>query len=472
MSTCAVCCETLNKSTHKLTPCPYCSYNACRECFQKYILTLDLNLPMHCMNCGLMLSSDQITEITTTKFIRTDYRKHLEACIDSREKTRMITAQIVNQMMIEYEEKDARVKELRRQLDEMKKSQTINIDANLPQNKIMFPCPVAECKGLINGDYVCGTCAARICEHCQVVVTSKTEHICNKETLKTLALIKKGSKHCPKCNVYISKIEGCKLMWCTNCKTKFDWNTGEVITGGFYHNPHHDDWRNAGGVDANGNADDAVANNECVEYRADNSINLHFESTHALLIRSKCKLANHLLEWIGCHWDITHRLENSRAILKKYAAIKDFEYIMINIDHIRGKIDQVERTRQVYLLDKKKAFINAANELRHSTIAAIRECIYRLFYTLRPPQTFDEREYELIFFDTVYEIHCIHKMFEAECDSIYRSYKLRATLIGSIFERPFRDTKLNKYIDNMIRIREEFDPIISELLYQGRTNRF
>lgn len=34
-------------------------------------------------------------------------------------------------------------------------------------------------------------------------------------------------------------LHNCKQMFCTNCNTKFDWDNGNIILKGSYHNPHH-----------------------------------------------------------------------------------------------------------------------------------------------------------------------------------------------------------------------------------------
>ena len=40
----------------------------------------------------------------------------------------------------------------------------------------------------------------------------------------------------------ISRISGCSSMFCTNCNTGFDWNTGLMNKDGFVHNPHYFDY--------------------------------------------------------------------------------------------------------------------------------------------------------------------------------------------------------------------------------------
>jgi hypothetical protein len=107
-----------------------------------------------------------------------------------------------------------------------------------------YNCPVQECRGIIIRNK-CGVCETVCCPHCRVVLGQGGSvasfiggsHVCNPDTVKTIAAIVEESKPCPKCNVPIYKSEGCYQMWCTQCHTAFDWTNGRVITSRI-HNPH------------------------------------------------------------------------------------------------------------------------------------------------------------------------------------------------------------------------------------------
>jgi hypothetical protein len=102
--------------------------------------------------------------------------------------------------------------------------------------KFIRKCPTEECKGFMNEDWFCGMCDKYFCEKCNEKITE--DHKCDPEAVKTMELINKDTKPCPKCGTMIHKLSGCPQMWCPECHTAFDWRTGHVETGRI-HNPHY-----------------------------------------------------------------------------------------------------------------------------------------------------------------------------------------------------------------------------------------
>jgi hypothetical protein len=105
-----------------------------------------------------------------------------------------------------------------------------------PPKKFVRKCPTEECKGFMNEDWFCGLCDRHFCEHCNEEVGEG--HVCDPDAVKTMKLLKKDTKPCPKCGTMIQKLSGCAQMWCPDCHTAFDWRTGQIETGRI-HNPHY-----------------------------------------------------------------------------------------------------------------------------------------------------------------------------------------------------------------------------------------
>ena len=108
-----------------------------------------------------------------------------------------------------------------------------------PQSERRFVrgCPKDDCKGYLSTGWKCGLCNDHVCSNCHVPTKIGEEHICDPDVAATAQLIASESKPCPGCRVNIYKIDGCNQMWCTQCKTPWDWKSGRIETK--VHNPHY-----------------------------------------------------------------------------------------------------------------------------------------------------------------------------------------------------------------------------------------
>jgi hypothetical protein len=114
------------------------------------------------------------------------------------------------------------------------------------ERKFIHKCPSADCAGFLNASWECGLCDTKACKDCREPVVDMDSHVCNPDTVETVKAIAKEAKPCPKCGTLISKISGCDQMWCTQCKTAFSWNTGNIETT-VIHNPHYFQWMRESG---------------------------------------------------------------------------------------------------------------------------------------------------------------------------------------------------------------------------------
>ena len=254
MKTCDVCCEKINKTQHKIVECFSCNYEACRACIQKYILSI-YDDP-HCMNCKIPWKREFIDSFCTKNFRRVEYKNHRENVLLEREKL------LIPETQPEVERiKKARnlVRIIRRQREHILELQNMgqhtdmerlyleieNTYAQLEnvrntpivnQRRFIRKCPNEDCKGFLDMEWYCGICEIKYCKDCNEIQTPT--HTCDPQTVETIKLLNEDSKSCPTCGIVIQKSSGCAQMWCTQCHTAFNWNTGE-IDHGRVHNPHY-----------------------------------------------------------------------------------------------------------------------------------------------------------------------------------------------------------------------------------------
>ena len=109
------------------------------------------------------------------------------------------------------------------------------------KDNVLCRCPEDNCKGFVKTkNKKCGICESLVCSKC--FVKKEEDHECKKEDILSVELIKKDSKLCPDCNIFIFRIQGCNQMWCTQCHSRFCWKTLKRLDSKFFHNPHQAEW--------------------------------------------------------------------------------------------------------------------------------------------------------------------------------------------------------------------------------------
>lgn len=119
------------------------------------------------------------------------------------------------------------------------------------QPKFMRECPNESCRGFCNIQGVCDICKTGICTKCWAKLAegeTRSTHMCKQEDLESKQLIASESKPCPKCHVPIFRISGCDHMFCTNCKTGFNWRTGKQINNSHNTNPMLAEWQRTNNI--------------------------------------------------------------------------------------------------------------------------------------------------------------------------------------------------------------------------------
>lgn len=268
MANCDVCCEKFNKINHKKVECPFCDLQSCRSCSQRYLLSI-IEDP-HCMGCKNMWNREFVDTFCTKYFRNTELRKHRENMLFEREKLRMPETQPEVERILAMRKLHIFIGEQKRKLVELSQRyklymplrqgtiiprEVLEVQENLTHGyrtlerlrtmgdivdnepkKFIRKCPTEECRGFMNEEWFCGMCERQFCEKCNEEILES--HVCNPESVKTMELLKKDTKPCPKCGTVIQKLSGCRQMWCPDCHTAFDWVSGKIEMGRI-HNPHY-----------------------------------------------------------------------------------------------------------------------------------------------------------------------------------------------------------------------------------------
>ena len=120
-----------------------------------------------------------------------------------------------------------------------------------PADQFIHRCADSDCNGFVSSAWKCGICEKHTCAHCRELKSNRDDpdHVCNPDSVASVALLKSDTKPCPNCKIPVHKTEGCDQMFCTQCKRLWSWNTGKFETRG--HNPHYLQWmreNHAGGM--------------------------------------------------------------------------------------------------------------------------------------------------------------------------------------------------------------------------------
>ena len=274
--------EDLSYRTGKKITCYKCDYISCTYCTKKYLLSS--NNDAHCMNCKQQWDREFLSNNFTKTFITKDYKKHRENTLCNREKALLpSTMKIIDRenRIIELREEQEQIRnELQKKLEDID-IEIWNIQnyrsKRKDKNKFIKKCSVNDCNGFLSSQWKCGICSTYACSKCHEIIGKRQkldngsfselpEHECKEENVKTAMLLNKECKNCPKCAAPIYKIDGCNQMWCVECKTAFDWKTNEIITGGYFHNPHYYEWlrQNNNGREIPRNPNDNLCNDNAI----------------------------------------------------------------------------------------------------------------------------------------------------------------------------------------------------------------
>lgn len=201
---CNICYDEKNK---KFTKCPKCEKKFCKNCW--------MNNYKLCSNNNSNCLNTECTHFLDSKFVFNNFPKYFMKDYIKKEKDKLVTFE---KILVEQER-----------------------NYNRNNEEFQFKCPYDRCKGFFyTNNYICTLCQKLICNKCHKI--NNDNHVCNSNDVDNITELLKETTQCPCCKVFIHKSTGCNDMYCTICKTHFNFRTKKIT--GYRHNPHAENANN------------------------------------------------------------------------------------------------------------------------------------------------------------------------------------------------------------------------------------
>lgn len=263
-------CTCCVSRTSRIVECPFCRYRACVKCISTFLTTQIVDAA--CMSCHTTYPHEFMVDNFTQEFQKKVWPAHRKRVLFELEKNMLpetvpllehvrripewqseyhrLTGEI-NRLTVQRQDIERRIAQGKGMLNgtvdakqmeaEDRKEEKKQDGDSEDEKRAPIACPVNDCRGFLNRLGKCGVCDAECCRECRELKNrngQSEDHVCDPNTLATVKQLEKECRRCPKCSVYIFRIDGCDQMWCVKCHTAFNWRTGKVEKGRV-HNPHY-----------------------------------------------------------------------------------------------------------------------------------------------------------------------------------------------------------------------------------------
>lgn len=206
--------------------CYLCKFTACRSCVQRCIL--DSSDDPTCSDCKGGWTRDFLMQSFTKSWMNNAYKAHRENLIFERQRAtfpgmmHLIELSTSKKELFDRElelaTEIARIDTERKSIKRQFHRVSDELSAGMAGSKrratgFMFSqlCLSDGCGGFLNREFKCPVCLVGFCRQCHLV-KADSDHVCAQGDVDTVALIRSQSKPCPKCQIPISKIEGCNQV--------------------------------------------------------------------------------------------------------------------------------------------------------------------------------------------------------------------------------------------------------------------
>lgn len=255
-------------------------------------------------------------------------------------------------------------------------SDEIQKDKSKKKRQFIRKCPSNNCKGFLNHNWLCGICCTRVCSRCHDIIMITDEHVCNNDNIATAEMIMKDTKNCPQCGVQIYKIDGCNMMFCTQCHTPFCWKTGNIIKNERIHNPHYYEWLRHNSKD--GTIPREQGDDPCMEDNMNNRISIRSLRT----VLKQCGILYYDME--DMLWNV-HRV-HVHIEMVEIPRLRNF--VIDNTDlRIRYMLNDYTDKKWMQEMYKRKKRVDkntAIGQIYEMVNAVIKDELYRLLLIVSP----------------------------------------------------------------------------------------
>ena len=200
---CSICCEKINKSTHKLVTCTFCpivnGFQPCLTCVKRYLLETTQNA--HCMNCKHEWSRVDLYTRLPKVFLNGEYKARRQEISLEKEKSMMPATQPYVEIALERRdaakmERDIQNIVIRRsnidtysdayletEIEKVRKEHAwkclmneirikerrlnrIQNGGGAERAHFVRKCPMEDCRGFLSSAWKCGLCRTNVCSKC------------------------------------------------------------------------------------------------------------------------------------------------------------------------------------------------------------------------------------------------------------------------------------------------------------------
>lgn len=230
-----------------------------------------------------------------------------------------------------------------------------NRNKGIQKKKFIRKCPKNDCRGFLSTALKCDLCENYACKDCHEIVglNRKANHTCLEENVKSVQLLMKDSKACPKCSSLTYKISGCSQIWCIECHTAWDWNTGKIDLGKI-HNPHYHEYIRKNSIQMAGDR-----NNCAVD--GDFRFNLFNLSNNNYYLQEIARCVLHIHEVERRRFSRRDRLENN---------------LQLRIDFMRNKITEKDFKKKIQIKEKKNEKYIQIDNVLEMYVMCMRDILY------------------------------------------------------------------------------------------------